>query len=290
MKELVTPRQAAEALGVSEASLKRWCDRGLLPAIRTAGGHRRLPINGVVQFIRDRGQPLARPEVLGLPRATGRSEHTLDRIKDLMRGAIEAGDEEQCRRLVFNLYLAGHHTHEIGDLVIASSFREIGRRWSHGEVEVYEERRGVEVCTRALFQLRMTLPDPAISAPTAIGATLEGDPYTLATNLVELTLREGGWRAQNYGIGLPAETLCAAIDEVKPALFWLSVSTISDPHLYLRQHEQVYQAATRRGTALVVGGRALTEDLRHEMRYSAYCDTLSHLASFAATLRAVPGA
>jgi len=65
MKELISPKQVALALGVSEASLKRWCDKGLIPAIRTAGGHRRLPINGVIHFIRQTGQHLVRPEVLG---------------------------------------------------------------------------------------------------------------------------------------------------------------------------------------------------------------------------------
>jgi excisionase family DNA binding protein len=67
MVSAVTTRQAAQALGVSEASLKRWCDQGLLPSVRTPGGHRRLPLDGVVQFIRERRLALVRPSLLGLP-------------------------------------------------------------------------------------------------------------------------------------------------------------------------------------------------------------------------------
>ncbi|MBV9958343.1 MAG: helix-turn-helix domain-containing protein, partial [Acidobacteria bacterium] len=37
----LTSSEAARLLGVSEASVKRWADSGLLPALKTAGGHRR---------------------------------------------------------------------------------------------------------------------------------------------------------------------------------------------------------------------------------------------------------
>jgi hypothetical protein len=106
MKELVTPKQVALALGVSEASLKRWCDKDLLPVIRTAGGHRRLPINGVMQFVRRQGTRLVKPEVLGLPPSTGRTAAATSRVQRLFRSALEAGEAEQCTRLVMNLYLA----------------------------------------------------------------------------------------------------------------------------------------------------------------------------------------
>ena len=44
------------------------------------------------------------------------------------------------------------------------------------------------------------------------------------------------------------------------------------------------QTCVTTGTALAVGGRALTEDLRKRMTYSAYCDNMQHLEAFANTL------
>lgn len=41
--ELMTPAEAADALGVTPTTVRRWADLGLLSHIRTAGGHRRYP-------------------------------------------------------------------------------------------------------------------------------------------------------------------------------------------------------------------------------------------------------
>jgi len=37
-----SPKQVAQRLGVSESSVKRWLDQGVVPVLRTAGGHRRI--------------------------------------------------------------------------------------------------------------------------------------------------------------------------------------------------------------------------------------------------------
>jgi excisionase family DNA binding protein len=39
--DLLTPRQAAELLGVNTNTLARWVRAGMLPAVTTPGGHRR---------------------------------------------------------------------------------------------------------------------------------------------------------------------------------------------------------------------------------------------------------
>ncbi len=284
MKDLLSPKQIARAIGVSEASLKRWCDRGILPAIRTVGGHRRLPVNEVVQFLRKTGHPMVRPEVLGLPATAGHGRETLETARSQLRPALEAGDEQRLARLVVDLYLAGHTACDICDQAIAPAFSDIGARWQHGEIEVYEERRACEVCMRILYQLERLLPSVSDTAPTAAGATAEGDPYALPTLMAEIVLREAGWRADSYGTGLPFATLAAAIRTVRPRLFWLSVSAIASVPEFLAGYARLYETAVGCGVPIVVGGRALTEDIRRTMQYSAHGDTLRHLVSFARTL------
>lgn len=284
IKHIVTPKQVALAIGVSEASLKRWCDKGLLRASRTAGGHRRLPISGVFEFLRQSGHQIVRPEVLGLPSTTGHGDATIERVRELMQAALEQGDEEQVERLVMGLYLAGYSICDICDKAFAEDFRRIGHSWQNGKIEVYRERRACEIVHRVLGQLRAAVTPPPPDAPRAIGATLEYDPYTLATAMVALTLREIGWNAESYGTGNPASTLCAAIRDQRPRLFWLSVSTIDSLERFVEDGRQLYETAAQVGTALVVGGRALTEPVRQRIRYSAYCDTLGHLVAFVRTL------
>lgn len=280
MKQLLTPKQVARAIGVSEASLKRWCDKDLLPSTRTAGGHRRLPLTGVLEFLRQTNRPLVQPEVLGLPPTSGTGETVLERAVPRFYAALEAGDLDRVRAIIFDLHLAGHSVESIGDRVIAPAFRQVGDNWETGALEVYQEHRGAETCLRSLYQLGEVVPTPATDAPVAIGGTICGDPYQLPITLVELALRQQGWRADSLGPNHPAETLIAAMQHHRPRLVWISVSWYRSADEFLDEYNRVFVAAEREGIAVAVGGNALSDDVRQQMRYSAFCDTLAHLTTF----------
>jgi len=279
MQKLLTPRQVAQAIGVSESSLKRWCDRHELPTVRTAGGHRRLQIDGVVEFLRRTGHPLVRPELLGLPSNTGKSPGNAERAVPEMFDALTLGDEERCRRVVFDLFLSGSSVSEICDQVLAPCFHQIGQQWGCGDVEVYQERRACGFCLGILAELRTVIPAPPADAPLAIGASAPGDPYMLPTTMVELVWRQSGWRAQSLGSRVPFESLRVAIENLQPQVFWLSASHLDDPVAFLQQYQAFFREAHPH-VAVVVGGRALTGSIRRDMEYAAYCDNLQHLETF----------
>lgn len=279
-----TTAQVARAIGVSEASIKRWCDRGVIPCGRTAGGHRRLPWAGVVQFLRQSGQRLRRPEALGMPEPVGRGKLVPTRAAEPIAEALERGEYEGLRRIGLELYLAGHLARDIFDHALAPAFRVIGWRWQHGEVEIYQERRACEMCMRFVHELGGAMPSAPEGAPYAIGGTLAGDGYTLGAHMAEIVLREAGWRAECYGLGLPAATWCAAIGRTKPRLVWLSVSWMESRSTFLDEARTLCECAGQHGVALVVGGRALSEPIRQQLPYSAYGDNFQHLAAFAETL------
>lgn len=282
--ETLTPNQVARAIGVSDASLKRWCDRGVIPSVRTAGGHRRISVNAVFSFLRETGRTLVRPEILGLS-ATGCAGKTvINRSVEQATDALARGDETRFERVVLDLFAAGQKIREIGDRTIAPAFCRIGEMWKTGQAEVYQERRACEICVRALHRLGCAMPPVSEDSPLAIGGTPSFDPYGIATVLVELTLRELGWRAESLGCGLPGATLHAAIENLRPRLMWLSISSVPDGDAFLAEYQPVFDAAIGRGTAVVVGGRRLDAGLRSRMQYSAFCDNLAHIETFARAL------
>ncbi len=285
MKDLVTPRQVAQAIDVSESSLKRWCDQGLIPTVRTAGGHRRLPVNGVLSFVRSSGYQLVYPEILGLPPATqGGRNRKLQGERGRLIEALVQGNEQVCVEVVLNLYLANIPMSVICDDLLSAAFNDIGEKWGCGEVAVYQERRSCELCHRVMHEVRRALPELPASAPLAVGGTLDGDPYTLASSMAELVLRDNGWRACSLGNMLPFLSLRQALCDTRPRLFWLSVSVIRDREPFLDEYARLWKLAQQNDTALVVGGKALAEDVRRRMQYSCFCDTFRHLEAFARQL------
>jgi methanogenic corrinoid protein MtbC1 len=281
--DLVSPKQVARAIGVSESSLKRWCDQGLIETVRTAGGHRKMAIAEVVRYVREHGQRLVSPEILGLPAVSERASAGLKYGGPRLVEALLAGDELRARQIVFDLYLAKHSRSVIFDEVIAAAFRDIGDRWACHDAEVYQERRGCEIALRILFDLRRVQRVPERKW-VAIGGTIEGDQYALPVAMAELVLRDCGLYATSLGSSIPISSLVKSVQDTKPALFWLSVSHIRDGLDFITDFAALSDACRAADTALVVGGRALTEEFRKRMTYSAYCDTMQHLEAFATTL------
>jgi MerR family transcriptional regulator, light-induced transcriptional regulator len=278
VKELLSPKQVARAIGVSESSLKRWCDQGLIPVIRTAGGHRKLPIDDVIRFLRERQHKVVSPEVLRMPVRSEGSEIGLARGRSAFMEALITGNEMLARRIVLDLYLAKHAISVICDEAISGAFHDIGELWACQSVDVYQERRGCEITLRVLYEIRRTQPDPDPGLK-ACGGTLEGDQYSLTTTMAELVLREAGLDAVSLGSWLPVASMVHAIEQTKPKLFWISASHIGDPVQFLRDVKALSEATTLHGVAFAVGGRALTNDLLNQMTYTRYCESMQQLAA-----------
>ena len=288
MREQLTPKQVARALDVSESSVKRWCDKGVIGARYTAGGHRRIPIGLLMEFLRESKYQLVHPEALGLPPTSGQSVRVVHRALEQVTAALLAGDEARCRSAAIDLYLAEHNLSVICDEVFAAAFQQIGDHWAHGRAEVYQERRGSEITLRVLHELRSLLPPPPAEAPIAIGGAATGDHYNMGTTMAELVLRDNKWNASSLGDNLPFATIAAAIKDQRPKLFWLSCSHIADPNEFLAGYHELHEEFGME-TAFVVGGYSLTENLRRQMKYSAHCDNMQHLEGFAQTLQAAIG-
>lgn len=281
--DLHSPKQVAQVLGVSESSLKRWCDQGLLQTTRTAGGHRKVLTAEVIRFARDRGMALVSPELLGLPPVGATAGSNFEKNANLLAEALLSGDEAVSRQIVFNLSLSQLPLARIFDDVIAQAFAIIGDRWACQQAEVYQERRSCEIILRTLVELRKSQA-AAPSHLTACGGTATGNLYSLQTLMAEIVLRDSGYQATSLGTGIPFDSLVRAIHELRPTLFWLSAAHIPDEPEFLQGFARLSAACAATQSALVAGGRALTPDVRAQMVDVTCVDSMQQLAGFAKTM------
>jgi MerR family transcriptional regulator, light-induced transcriptional regulator len=280
----VSTAQVAEALGVGISTVKRWVDQGILPAHKTPGGHRKILLRDAVRVVREGEFPRADLGRLGLPQA-GRESPDPKSLGAAVLTALKRGDAGDLKSLLQGAHRSGLAIETLADAVVAPAMRRLGHEWAEGRVEVWHEHRGTQLCAAALYEMRATLGGPdGGKRPLAIGGGPEGDPYLLANLLAEMALTALGWEAVNLGPNTPLPSFRAALAELRPRLLWLSASHLIDPESFLEQYRELYQEASRMRTAVAIGGRALTEEIRARMPYTTFGDGLTHLVEFARSL------
>ncbi|HMO13311.1 MAG TPA: excisionase family DNA-binding protein [Pirellulaceae bacterium] len=277
----LSPKQVAKAIGVSESSLKRWCDQGRIRFRKTAGGHRRIYATSVIEFLSQTGHPIVRPEILGLALEPTTSS-SIEEVSSNFLAALLEGNERRARRIVVDLFLQKVPVSEIGDRLIAPTFQRIGRFTSCGEIETFHERRACEIAKRLVDEIQMMISQPD-GGPLAIGGSLLHDHYALPSALVETVMRQRGWCARDMGTNLPLNSLSAAVVDLQPKLVWISLSHIAQSDQFVREYLE-FQASVPPEVLIVVGGRALVPEIRNRIRFSASCETLTQLESFVDTL------
>jgi len=280
----LTTHQVAKAIGISESSLKRWCDADKIPSIRTVGNHRRLRLTDIVHLVRAGDLELQNPESLGLPSNSGTGKWTLERGQVDLFAAIESENAESLNRIIFDLYLSGSSIAKICDQVITPALHRIGEEWEAGNIDIYQERLGTNLVSRTLYRLQQTLPRAMPNAPVAIGGASENDTYTIPTLMAESVLHETGFDATSFGANVPLESFEAAAKTKKPRIIWLSLSEIPDEASFIREYVKFYEQASQH-SAIVLGGRALTDSIRQQIQATAFCNNMLELANFAKALR-----
>lgn len=283
----VSPRRVAEALGVSESSVKRWSDQGLLATQKTAGGHRKLALADVLRFVREHGYDVGKPELLGLPpRLPHRAATTAD-TQALLLTAMVDGDGDGVRRILVGLFVRGVPLTDVFDLVLAPALRELGNQWEHGTVRVFEEHRAIGLVQRALHEIRRLVPQRSGRRTSGVVATLSGDPYTVAITMAELALGELGWAATNLGPDTPAHTIVEAITALRPRVLCLGINWIGELRAFHAAYAIIADCARTHRTAIVIGGPAVTPTLRAELHFAACCSSMRELADFCSSLEPV---
>jgi len=293
VRSVLSPKELAEAIGVSESSLKRWADEGRIHVSRTAGGHRRIPFAEAVRFIRESGSTVVRPEVLGLNEVRAAlSDVQAGRLSDpeaTLSEAIAAGDAAMARGLIVAWYLEGQSVPALLDGPVRSAMHRVGALWEHDDRGIFIEHRATDICVEALNHLRWLLPRPAEAAAVAMGGSAEHDPYVIPSLMCSIVLTDLGFRATNIGPHTPVETLRRAASEYRARLVWLSVSAPIEMPELRRRVEQLGRSLEPEAASLVVGGRQLDASERFAAKNVHVMQSMGEMAAFARGLLTAAG-
>lgn len=282
MNRMLSPKELARAVDVSESSLKRWADSGRIQATRTAGGHRRIPLGEALRFLRESRLELVRPEALGL--------HDLEFVSPDLRASesmgdrllahLEAGRTEAARGLVLWRYLRGDGAAALCDGPIQSAMEAIGKAWLSRPDGIFVEHRATDICLQALDQLRL-LADPPSDAPVVVGGAPDRDPYILPSVMAATALSSEGMRAVNLGPDTPARTLATAASHYRARLVWISITSDVPGRETLEQYVRDFFAAAAGPVTLMIGGRSSTRMQHLRSARIHIGETMGELVAFA---------
>jgi MerR family transcriptional regulator, light-induced transcriptional regulator len=253
---------AAVRLGVGVSAVKRWADAGLLPCVKTAGGHRRFHVRDVERF--RAGDATDDPWRAWL-------EPLIESVN--VHGVLALLFAERARRASWS----GVAT-QVGALLV-----EIGERWSRQELTVVQEHVASSTLARGLALAAETLPVGS-TAPACLLATADGDNHTLALSLAELCLREAGWRTEWAGSHTRPADICERVGGGTVRMVALSASAFSRDRRALRAQERLVGSACHRaGIPLFLGGAGRWPDA------PAFGTVIRDWQEFSAVLRRTPG-
>lgn len=278
----LSPKQAAEAIGASESSLKRWCDKGLLSMTKTAGGHRRIPVAELLEFSRAHGHQLTRPELLGLPRGTAGPRDYQEAVRALAN-ALQHGHGGAVEQIALSLLAAGTTVIDACDRLIAPAVAAVRDARSRGELPLFCERRALALADGLVHRLSQFTAE-ATKGHRALCSGIRDAADSTALNLLWVGLRALGFQVEHLGNHNAVDTVCVALAELRPSI--VAVASDGSPWSERRTDRFVRLAdcAARLAVPMVIVGNGIDPNARVRLRYATCIHSLSELSSFVDTV------
>jgi excisionase family DNA binding protein len=277
-----SPPQLARLLKVNESTVKRWIDRGLLKAVRTAGGHRRIRESDLKAFVAHQHKVRGNSYTLSRFAKHTTNESVWEKYFELHR----TRRPEEAREVLVGGYIALGSVQQVLSQYVIPSLVHIGASWRAGELDIADEHRMTFRMRADLLALENLIPSPSPRAPHIVFACVPKENHELALILFSLVAREQGWRVTVLGINVPARELereCASetVDAIALAKVYRAGGSI--PYIKVLRE----QAHTRTVPLLVGGGgwssaeySAMTkmDNIQTVHSLPLFCDALATLA------------
>jgi MerR family transcriptional regulator, light-induced transcriptional regulator len=240
--ELLSTRDVAAWLGVSEATVKRWSDAGMIACIRTPGGHRKFRKIDVRRLVEGN-------DAAGTPVAPQDPQPGLSADALLLRGKVHGA-----AALIESRGLTAEAIAETCDTIFAPALAEVGRRWAAGELSVADEHIAANTATEAIAHTYARIPAPPPDAPCVLFACAGNERHDLGLRMARLVLHASGFATLLFGAMMPVAELIVLMQRLRPAALALSAAAGADPIELQGQLDLLSSAALPLGVTLVVGG------------------------------------
>jgi excisionase family DNA binding protein len=254
--DIVSTKSVAALLGVSEATVKRWSDAGVLRCFKTQGGHRKFRLRDVRAFLNADALPANAP-----PTAPASPLAPLVALEGDARRAEElalAGDVDGLLSLVAHASGEGRTYAETLERVLSPALRDIDDRWAGGALSSAEEHTASVAVVDMLARLRPFAESigakRGAERPRALCACLGEDRHDIAVRMSALALTERGYVVRTVGAHVPAVELAQLVGVEKPEIVALSASGSADQGALRSDLALLASAASAVKSRLVVGG------------------------------------
>jgi 5-methyltetrahydrofolate--homocysteine methyltransferase len=140
---------------------------------------------------------------------------------------------------------------------LMKGMEEVGRLFNDNQLIVAEVLQSAEAMKAAVAYLEgFMAKDESAARGTIVLATVKGDVHDIGKNLVEIILKNNGYRIVNLGIKVPPEDLIAAYHSHKPDAIGLSGLLVKSAQQMVVTAQDLRAAGIE--VPLFVGGAALT--------------------------------
>jgi 5-methyltetrahydrofolate--homocysteine methyltransferase len=146
---------------------------------------------------------------------------------------------------------------------------EVGRLFNSNQLIVAEVLQSAESMKAAVSFLEGHMhADETASRGTVVLATVKGDVHDIGKNLVEIILRNNGYKVVNLGIKVPPEALVAACRDHRPDAVGLSGLLVKSAHQMVITAHDLEAAGIE--VPILVGGAALSDGFTRQRIAPAY--------------------
>src|SRR6266481_3220161 len=184
-----------------------------------------------------------------------KTDATLPLDERLARYIVEGTKDGLLDDLALKLEEAG--ALEIINGPLMKGMEEVGRLFNDNQLIVAEVLQSAEAMKAAVAYLEPFMEkDETAARGTIVLATVKGDVHDIGKNLVEIILKNNGYRIVNLGIKVPPEDLIAAYHSHKPDAIGLSGLLVKSAQQMVVTAQDLRAAGIE--VPLFVGGAALT--------------------------------